>query len=482
MANVPVQLGEILDGKYRVERLLGMGGMGAVVLARHVTVGDAVAIKLMLPDMAGDLDLIKRFVREAQAAGRLRSEHVVRVRDVGAQKTGVPYIVMELLEGRDLAQLLQERGPLPIDLAACYVLQACHAVAEAHALGIIHRDLKPENLFLARRVDGSEAVKVLDFGIAKTTDGPLMSATQTSNVMGSPQYMSPEHMRSAKDVDARTDVWSLGVVLYELVTGSVPFVAASVPELFAAVLKESPRPPVLLRPTLSPQMSAVILRALERDRNARFASVCDFADALAAAAGPSLVPLAQAVRRVAEEAARRSDPALEGRASVLPAISTPAVSVTQPLHAPTVRDLPTPAPPASRSTPILGVVAALAVLALLGGGTFVGLRMRAASATGPVPSPSVEQPPILTSSTVPPPSDVTAKPAPTGVPDEPSVVPSPVASTAAAASGRKKIAVAPSATASATATPATAEPKTAAPPDPPPPPTTRPAVDPGAKM
>ncbi|MBL8606656.1 MAG: protein kinase, partial [Myxococcales bacterium] len=416
---LPIQPGEILDGKYRVERKIGAGGMGAILEASHVALGERVAVKVMLTEMLGNAELVARFQREAQAAVRLRSEHSVRVRDVGTLPNGAPYIVMELLEGRDLATLLAERGPLPIDLAACYVLQACHAVAEAHAAGIIHRDLKPENLFLARRIDGADEVKVLDFGVAKTTDGPAASATQTASVFGSPQYMSPEQMRSTRDVDARSDVWSLGVCLYELVTGSLPFVAASVPELFAAVLREPPRSPVLLRPTLSPAMCAVILRSLEREPSARYANVADFADALAEAAGPSLVPLAARVRRVLEAGPRRSDPGLGALPSAPEPKSAPhVVAVTQPIAAPTVRDLPSFVPTEEpRARPlgwIVGGAVAVSLVVVLAVGVGLGLRARGA---GPAIStdegPTATAAPVTSSS-----AELAAKPAPTGIPDE----------------------------------------------------------------
>src|SRR5580700_8244830 len=186
----PVQEGEILDGKYRVDRVLGVGGMGIVVAATHVHLNTRVAIKFLLPAAMGNAQVIERFAREARAAVQIQSEHVARVTDVGSLPTGSPYMVMEYLEGGDLADTLAQSGPMPVAQAVGFVLQACEAIAEAHSLGIVHRDLKPANLFLARRTGRDAVVKVLDFGISKTLDTQSgMSLTGTSSIMGSPLYM-----------------------------------------------------------------------------------------------------------------------------------------------------------------------------------------------------------------------------------------------------------------------------------------------------
>src|SRR5579863_6621840 len=218
----PVQEGEILDGKYRVDRVLGVGGMGIVVAATHVALNQRVAIKFLLPAAVGNPQIIERFAREARAAVQIQSEHVARVTDVGTLPTGSPYMVMEFLEGSDLAAAIERGGAMPVAQAVGFVLQACEAIAEAHALGIVHRDLKPANLFLARRAGRDPMVKVLDFGISKTKDAAA-GLTQTSSVMGSPYYMAPEQMMSSKDVDVRSDIWALGIILYELLSGKAPF-------------------------------------------------------------------------------------------------------------------------------------------------------------------------------------------------------------------------------------------------------------------
>ena len=215
------QPGQVLLGKYRIERVLGVGGMGAVVLATHLQLEERVAIKFLLSSVARQPDMVERFLREGRTAIKIRSEHCVRVLDVGTLEGGQPYMVMEFMEGRDLDATIRESGPLPIADAVDFVLQAGEALAEAHALGTVHRNLKPANLFVTRRADGSPSIKVLDFGISKQAGAAgNMGMTSTQAVMGSPLYMSPEQMRSSKDVDARADIWALGTVLYEAIAGS----------------------------------------------------------------------------------------------------------------------------------------------------------------------------------------------------------------------------------------------------------------------
>jgi serine/threonine-protein kinase len=278
MAKVVAEPGTIIGEKYRLVRVIGTGGMGVVYEARHIELGQRVALKLL---QSGDDDeQLQRFFREARASARLRSEHAAKVVDVGRQKSGAPFMVMELLSGKDLGEICKAR-PLPPPLAVSYVLQACEAVAEAHARGIVHRDLKPSNLFLTERADGQPLVKVLDFGIAKMmradSEGKL---TGTGAVMGSPQYMSPEQLRSSRDVDHRTDIWSLGVCLYELLSGRAPFEADAVPELYVMVLRDKPAPIQARVPSLAPALAAAIMRCLEKDPAARWATVYELANAL----------------------------------------------------------------------------------------------------------------------------------------------------------------------------------------------------------
>ena len=275
--------GQILGGKYRVDRVLGAGGMGMVVAATHLQLEERVAIKFLLPEALQNPEAVARFGREARAAVKIRGEHVARVTDVGSFENGAPYMVMEHLDGRDLSALLKERGTFQPWDAVDAVLQACEALAEAHALGIVHRDLKPANLFMTRRPDGTASVKVLDFGISKVTNASASdnAMTKTSAIMGSPLYMSPEQMTASRDVDARTDVWAIGVVLYELLTGRAPFRAETLPEICGLILTAAPPPIRDLSPSTPDPLQMAVRRCLEKDRSRRFQSVSELAQALA---------------------------------------------------------------------------------------------------------------------------------------------------------------------------------------------------------
>jgi serine/threonine protein kinase len=280
-----VREGQILVGKYRVERVLGVGGMGVVVAAQHIQLDEKVAIKFLLPAMLRNQEVVGRFAREARAAVKIKSEHVARVSDVGTLEDGAPYMVMEFLDGVDLAAWLEKQGPLPIEQAVDFVIQACVGVASAHAIGIVHRDLKPANLFCLRGNDGQFVIKVLDFGISKVTDlGGLpdrLSGTKTATVIGSPYYMSPEQMVSAKDVDWQTDVWALGIILYELVTGARPFVGESLPEIAIKVAMASFAPVRSIRPDAPSGLDEVIFKCLEKDKKRRYANIAELALSLA---------------------------------------------------------------------------------------------------------------------------------------------------------------------------------------------------------
>jgi serine/threonine-protein kinase len=275
--------GDVLAGKYRVERVLGQGGMGVVLAARHLDLLELRALKV-LHDQEGGAEATERFLREARAAARLKSDRVARVYDVGRLDGGAPYLVMEHLEGCDLGALVKARGPLPLVEAVWYLLQALEGIAEAHAAGIIHRDLKPANLFLTTGADGTPCVKILDFGISKLVAPPGSGIenemTRTGMVLGSPYYMSPEQMRSSRDVDARTDIWSLGVILYRLLTAAVPFHGDSITQVCAAVVGDTPALPSSRRPDLDPRVDAVVMRCLEKDPGRRYGSAVELAAAL----------------------------------------------------------------------------------------------------------------------------------------------------------------------------------------------------------
>ncbi len=275
--------GDLLLGKYRLEERIGEGGMGVVFAARHELLGQRVAVKVIRPEYAGRVETVSRFINEARAAARIDNDHVARVLDVGRLEDGLPYMVLEFLSGWDLAYALRHRGPLPIPDVADYLLQSIEAIAHAHAAGIVHRDLKPSNLFLARRSDGTARVKVLDFGISKITgtgDEPEASVTRTDTMLGSPAYMSPEQLRDAKRVDARSDIWALGVVAYELLTGHRPFRADNAVALFAAIQESKPASVRAHRRDVSHALDAIILKCLRSSPAERFASVTELALAL----------------------------------------------------------------------------------------------------------------------------------------------------------------------------------------------------------
>ena len=305
MSSYP-ETGVLILNRYRVGHLLGEGGMGAVVGAVDTQLEREVAIKILSPQAARDSEATARFLQEARSAVRLHSEHVVRVYDVGTLDDGRPLMVMEMLRGADLEVLLANEGPLSLDDAVTYILEAADAVAEAHALGIIHRDIKPANLFLSRQADGRVRIKVLDFGISKRTSSksaPPMSLTQPALLLGSPMYMSPEQLRSAADVDGRADVWALGVVLYELLTGDPPFVADNIPELSGIILFEEPQPvSSRCRRKLPAGIDGVLAKALAKDREQRYANVAEFSLALKPYAPKRCQPLLESILRVQHHA------------------------------------------------------------------------------------------------------------------------------------------------------------------------------------
>jgi serine/threonine protein kinase len=289
------QVGEVVAGKYEVERILGVGGMGVVVAARHQQIGELVAIKLLHPDSALDGEAVARLLREARATISIKSEHVVRVFDVGTLESGSPYILMEYLTGADLSELVKKDGFLSITVAVDYLLQAGEAIAEAHARGIVHRDLKPSNLLLTTRPDGTPLVKVLDFGISKALvlsapetneTAAVFELTATRAVFGSPMYMSPEQVRSAKRVDERTDIWALGVILHELLTGAAPFSGETMPGVLASIVADDPEPLRRRRPEAPAELEAVILGALVKKIDDRTQSVRDLARSLSPFASP----------------------------------------------------------------------------------------------------------------------------------------------------------------------------------------------------
>jgi len=446
----PVAPGDVIAGKYAVERILGSGGMGVVVAAHHVHLDERVAIKFLFAELARQGgEPVARFLREGRAAAKIRSEHVARVTDVGALEGGAPYLVMEYLEGQDLQRLVEETGPLPSDDAVDYVLQACEAIAEAHSIGIVHRDLKPANLFLTRRADGSPCVKVLDFGISKMREaGARADMTKTRATLGSPLYMSPEQLVSTGDVDARADQWSLGVILFELLTACLPFEAETMPQLVAQVLQQPPRPLRALRPDVPVALDAAVARCLQKVPEARYRNIGELAAALEPVAPARAHVSVQRVARLF--ATRTSMPDSGGTTSAprlsrpgsLPEVSPYAVtahvteamtqtgsSLASATSVPRMRS-------AQRRTAAIVAGISVAVAALGAGAFFVSTRRAAApdtSAASTAPSGTVPEGVATSTASTAPAATTAANVTPTAVstPSEPEIAPAPTAASAA---------------------------------------------------
>jgi len=279
-------IGEVIGGKYRVDSVVGSGGMGIVLCATHLELGQRVAIKVLTVSHEDERrdEARERFLREGRATAALVSDHVVRVYDVGTLPSGAPFMVMELLRGQDLARSLAQHGPLSIERACDCVRQAAEAIACAHAQGIVHRDLKPSNLFLTQRSDGTPLVKVLDFGISKSMspEHEHLSGDLTAerSVLGTPFYMSPEQVRDAKAVDLRTDIWSLGLILHELLSGSPAFEGTTLPAVCASIAADPPAALRLKRPEVPVEVEAIVLKCLEKDLAKRFQTARELVDRL----------------------------------------------------------------------------------------------------------------------------------------------------------------------------------------------------------
>jgi serine/threonine-protein kinase len=415
-------VGELLAQKYRVERIVGHGGMGVVVAARHVQLGQTVAIKLLkLPDDEERRDeAVGRFLHEAQAAARLQTDHVVRIYDVGQLDSGLPFMVMELLSGSDLDSVLEERGQLPEAEAVDLVLQACAGIAEAHQMGIVHRDLKPSNLFLTRRSDGLPLLKVLDFGISKQVTDPdsgeaVPTFTNARTLMGSPNYMSPEQIRDARRVDARADVWAMGIILQELITGAQVFQADSFPGVCAAIIADPPLPVRGLCPDVSEKLERIIARCLQKDPQLRYQSIADLQAELAPLGARAASPGSPARGIVYSTPPRQSGakpitprpessteaiapPTSLRRAGPDPTLESPRLASAgthSPLSSPDSRSEPrvdsAPQTPPS-GAPVRFRLAFAACLLLAGGGLWWQLRPVSPAAVNAAPSASAETP------------------------------------------------------------------------------------------
>lgn len=387
-AQVPFEPGQVIHGKYELLRLLGSGGVGYVVAARHIGFDDLVALKFLRPEFATHQEAVSRFTIEARASFRLRSEHVARMLDVDIHD-GVPFIAMELLEGQDLRNVLEARRVLEVAPTVDYLLQTCEALAAAHAIGVIHRDIKPENLFLLGNGDGHEHLKVLDFGISKVAvrgDNRKTHQALTRLAVGTPPYMSPEQVRASSALDARSDIWSVGCVLYELLTGTAPFDRVSLMQACAAVLEDEPPAPHQLNAQVPEELSELVMRCLRKDPNDRFADVASLAEALSAFGSGRFASYAARCRAhlAGEGPGRRSTPT--GYTSVQRISVPPARSITVRLesHAPLTRRVTTGPGPASKplETPAAAAEPVAAIVAINSGDdiSFRAPRRRAVQA------------------------------------------------------------------------------------------------------
>jgi serine/threonine-protein kinase len=396
----PLAAGDVVDDKYVVERTIGMGGMGQVVGARHRELGTRVAIKVVHSDRLNDQTTLTRFKLEAQALAKLTSEHTVRIYDVGETAEGLPFIIMEYLEGADLGSLLFKEHPLAIADILEWMIQASSALGEAHAVGIIHRDLKPGNLFLSKRASGEGLVRVLDFGLAKSMKKEVKTVTAMGEVVGTSSYMAPEQLRRL-DLDARTDIWGAGACLHRLLTREFPF-GADLPEMCLRILSEPPTPARSVRPDVPASVEAIVARCLQKNPGARFQSMSELAAALREARDGLGRSLGTVRMPSAPPPAMPTVPGIHRTVPLEAKVSAPPRPISQPPPpiAPIIPPVPArPIPPAKSSrTLVIGAVAAFVVT--LAGVAAIALGRSAPSAPPSIASsvtPSATEPPAASS-------------------------------------------------------------------------------------
>jgi serine/threonine protein kinase len=417
--------GTVIGGKYRLEQPLGAGGMGVVLAARHLELNQNLAIKVLLPNVASSQEAVTRFLREGRSAAQLTSPHVAKVHDAGRLPSGAPFLVMELLHGRDLRAHLAEVGHVPLAQAIEWTLQTAHALSEAHTRNIIHRDVKPANLFLADTSAGQQ-IKVLDFGVSKQLDSLEADLTKTTSAVGTPRYMAPEQMRSPRLGDARGDIWSLGIVLYELTTGQSPFHGDSVTALCFDVMERTPVSPSQLNPLLPTALDEIVLRCLEKDPNDRFQSMTALATALSALAPAARSSGLFTAVTGSTPAAPLSTPGLAGQPRTEP-LAHPLFPEMPPQE--TMRSWDTTAVPRSREKkpsriPLIGLGIAIGVGVAALVGFLIGNREPSSSnpassqaaplqsVTSAMPTAIVSAEPTVVVVVAPPPPEVSSAPEP----------------------------------------------------------------------
>jgi serine/threonine-protein kinase len=402
--------GDLIDDKYRIVRLIGEGGMGAVYEGENTRIHRRVAIKVLHANVAGMADVVARFEREAQAAGRIGSEHIVEVLDLGTLASGDRYMVMEFMDGDSLSQRIRQRGRVqPLELYPI-ARQLLDALAAAHGAGIVHRDLKPDNVFLLRSRRGQpDFVKLLDFGISKFAgSGSGLSMTRTGAVMGTPYYMAPEQAKGSREVDHRVDLYAVGVILYEALTGQVPFLADTFNELLFKIVLEKPRPIEELAPDLDPGFAQVVTRAMAREPGERFQTAQEMQQSLdewAARSGYSATSTG-AYPASAVAAAPTTRTPVENA----PLAATPGIwSHTSAGAAPTQQK-----PKPSRT----GLVVSLGAMVLVAGGAGVFMLISSQTPTAAPSSVASQTPPSTPVAAAPPiaPAPASAAPAPTPAP------------------------------------------------------------------
>ena len=451
---IPFAVGDVIASKYEVTGLLGSGGMGYVISARHIELGEMVALKFLRPEALVHAELVERFAREARAAAKIRSEHIANVFDVGTLSDGTPFIVMEYLDGKDLADYLHQEGALPISVAVEYIMQACEALSAAHANGIIHRDIKPENLFLTQQAQGMHTIKVLDFGISKIAlPRGKRDLVRTQMALGSPVYMSPEQIRRSDQVDARSDIWAIGCVLFELLTGVTAFDEPSLLELSAAILEREPVPLQTLRPDAPEELEAVVLRCLTKNPDDRYQNVAELAAALypfgprrariSAERCYHMLKNAGMVKAELTLASAYPPSLASGRITAASPGAQPARTTTPAALDILVDDDDVPSK-ASRSGRKLAVLAAVGLVAAVA--SFVVLRSHgvdpAAPSAAAAPARGVELPAAQPAALRPAPTVIDLDQEPTAAPSSPSAV-RPGSKVAATSNGGGKVAKAP---------------------------------------